>query len=67
MPEIAEDFRHSFEHMDALCCVVFLGAHDFMFDLAGKRAGLGSGETDARDDARARARIKSPRRGGCRR
>lgn len=46
-PNIAEDFRASYETLARLPCEVFLGAHGNWFDLEGKRALVAAGEADA--------------------
>jgi metallo-beta-lactamase class B len=42
-PDIAEDFARSIKKYKSLPADVFLGAHSWFFDLAGKHKRLGSG------------------------
>lgn len=39
-PHIAQDYAHTFAVLGAMPCEVFLGEHDYMFDLEGKMARL---------------------------
>jgi metallo-beta-lactamase class B len=46
-PGIADDFRHTYEALNAFPCEVFLGAHGRWLNLEGKRARVAAGERDA--------------------
>ena len=50
-PEIAEDFARSIKTFKSLPADVFLGAHSWFFDLAGKHKKLGSGTNPYIDPA----------------
>jgi metallo-beta-lactamase class B len=50
-PEIAEDFARSIKTFKSLSADVFLGAHSWFFDLAGKHKRLGSGTNPYIDPA----------------
>jgi metallo-beta-lactamase class B len=50
-PEIAEDFARSIKTFRSLPADVFLGAHSWFFDLAGKHKRLGSGTNPYIDPA----------------
>ena len=50
-PEIAEDFARSIKTFKSMSADVFLGAHSWFFDLAGKYKRLGSGSNPYIDSA----------------
>jgi len=50
-PEIAEDFARGIKTFKSLPADVFLGAHSWFFDLAGKHKKLGSGTNPYIDPA----------------
>lgn len=46
-PNIAEDYAHTYETLNALPCDVFLGAHGRWFDLAARRERVAAGDANA--------------------
>src|SRR5688572_32269370 len=62
-PEIAEDFARSIKTWKSLPADVFLGAHSWFFDLAGKHQRLGSGTNPYVDPAGYKAWVDNMEKG----